>query len=455
MKRIIKLKGELVIAIVIAVTVGMIMSMVGAGIYRKIALTKGHINELAMKNNSEDVKFIRSQLKIDSNNENEVCENLQRNERNLEDCDRIFIVDRTGIVQYSTGKIPINKFDMKIKEGTGLTVQNNKFSAINIMKINDESYVVYINEKYVFNDMNMLYIWVISSVIIFLLLIVGRVSYLTTISNVVNKVAVGDLSARVPIKYNNELSELADNINNMVDKLQNQEEEEKEFITNIAHDLRTPLTTILGYSKMIEEKVYEDEEELKRYISIINNKGFYLKTMLEDFFQYSKLNSNDWPMEKMDINLNELVLQLVNCEESSFIKKGLQLDVNLYNKKLLILGDPTLISRAFSNLISNALKYSKENSKVEVSIKETLVSSVKYGVFTIKNTPKEEISKQELNNFFKRLYKRDKGRSENGSGLGLSITREIVKEHDGFLECKLKGKDLEFIIGIKINDKYI
>ena len=139
-------------------------------------------------------------------------------------------------------------------------------------------------------------------------------------------------------------------------------------------------------------------------MSIINNKGFYLKTMLEDFFQYSKLNSNDWTMEKMDINLNKLVLQLVNCEESSFIKKGLQLDVNLYNKKLLILGDPTLISRAFSNLISNALKYSKENSKVEVSIKETLVSSVKYGVFTVKNTPKEEISKQELNNFFKRLY---------------------------------------------------
>ena len=117
---------------------------------------------------------------------------------------------------------------------------------------------------------------------------------------------------------------------------------------------------------------------------------------------------------------------------------------------MLILGDPTLISRAFSNLISNSLKYSKENSKVEVSIKETSINGVEYGVFTIKNTPKEEISEKEVKNFFKRLYKRDKGRSEDGSGLGLTIAKEIVKEHNGFLECKLKGKDLEFIIGIKI-----
>ena len=109
-----------------------------------------------------------------------------------------------------------------------------------------------------------------------------------------------------------------------------------------------------------------------------------------------------------------------------------------------------MIARAFSNLISNSLKYSKENSKVEVSIKETSINGVGNGVFTIKNTPKEEISEKEVKNFFKRLYKRDKGRSEDGSGLGLTIAKEIVKEHNGFLECKLKGKDLEFIIGIKI-----
>ena len=450
MKKIIKLKGELLLSIVIAVTVGMAITIVGTSIYRKVALSENRIKKLALEKNNKDVKAIRKQLKIDSNDKNEVCENLWRNETNLEDIDRIFIVDKTGKIQYSTGKIPIMQFDMEIKEGTNITVRNNEFSAINIMKINDESYVVYVNESYALNDMNTLYIWGISSVIIFLVLIVGRVSYITTISNFVNKVAVGDLSTRVPLKYNNELRELAENINNMVEQLQNQEEEEKEFITNIAHDLRTPLTTILGYSKMIEDKVYENEEELQRYISIINRKGTYLKTMLEDFFQYSKLNSKDWPMEKMEINLNELVLQLINCEESAFIKKGLQLDVNLYNKKLLILGDPTLISRAFSNLISNSLKYSKENSKVEVSIKETSINGVEYGVFTIKNTPKEEISEKEVKNFFKRLYKRDKGRSEDGSGLGLTIAKEIVKEHNGFLECKLKGKDLEFIIGIKI-----
>ena len=135
MKKIIKLKGELLLAIVIAVTVGMAITIVGTSIYRKVALSENRIKKLALEKNNKDVKAIRKQLKIDSNDKNEVCENLWRNETNLEDIDRIFIVDKTGKIQYSTGKIPIMQFDMEIKEGTNITVRNNEFSAINIMKI--------------------------------------------------------------------------------------------------------------------------------------------------------------------------------------------------------------------------------------------------------------------------------------------------------------------------------
>lgn len=452
MKKIIRLKGELLLAIVIAIVFGMAISLVGTSIYRKIILNEEGLEKLALERNNEDVEYIRKQLDIDSNDKDIVCENLREMERNLGHAfiDRIYIVDKAGKVEESTGKIPIKQFDIIIEEGTKVTVRNNEFSAITIMKINDENYVVFLNEDYAFNDMPTIYIWSISSVIIFLLLIIGRVSYITSISKSVNRIAIGELSTRVPLKYNDELRELAENINNMVEQLQNQEEEEKEFITNIAHDLRTPLTTILGYSKMIEDKVYENEEELQRYVSIINRKGTYLRTMLEDFFQYSKLHSKDLPMEKTEINLNQMILQLIDCEEVAFVERGLEVEVNLENKQLLILGDPVLIARAFSNLISNSLKYSKENSTVKISVKEKVINNVKYGVFTIKNTPKEEVDEKEIDKFFKRLYKKDKGRNEDGSGLGLAITKEIVKQHYGFLECKLKGKNLEFIIGIKL-----
>ncbi|MBU3228524.1 histidine kinase dimerization/phospho-acceptor domain-containing protein [Clostridium algidicarnis] len=94
----------------------------------------------------------------------------------------------------------------------------------------------------------------------------------------------------------NELTQLAEDINYMAQELMEQDLNQKRFIINISYDLRTPLTTMLGYSKMIEEKSYSNEYELERNVSIVNRKGMHLKTLLEDFFDYAKLSSMDIKM---------------------------------------------------------------------------------------------------------------------------------------------------------------
>lgn len=245
-----------------------------------------------------------------------------------------------------------------------------------------------------------------------------------------------------------ELRDLAQNINYMAEELQKQDINQKEFITNISHDLRTPLTTILGYSKMIERKVYKDEEELNKYVSIINQKGNYLKTMMEDFFDYSRLSSRDLELEKNLINLNEVVLQLLDGEEINFENKDLSLKVLLERKAICTYGDPMLVARAFNNLISNSLKYSKENFKVKIQLKEKNINGVNYGVFTVENTSNQPMKEEAVENLFKRLYKLDKARNDKDSGLGLAITQEIVKLHNGFVEATLCDENIRFSIGL-------
>ena len=319
--------------------------------------------------------------------------------------------------------------------------------ATNVMKLNKDRYIVYLNENNIYDDKLMFGLLIIISFMIFLIFINGRVKYINNISKDIRKIATGNLSNRVNLKYNNELTSLAKDINYMAKELEDKDSMEKEFITNISHDLRTPLTTILGYSKMLEQRVYSNEEELERYVSTINKKGIYLKNMLDDFFDYTKLCSKDMELEKVKINLNEMIMQLLDGEELSFKEKHLNLNVALEKDAIYTYGNSMLIARAIDNLISNALKYSKENTEVEIKLQRDTINKNEYGVFSIRNVSKIKMLKNEINDLFKRLYKMDKSRKDEGSGLGLAITNEIVKVHNGFIYTKSNEDKLEFLIG--------
>lgn len=430
---------------------GTIIAFMVSNIYRRIALDKNKLISMATERNSKEIEKLKSQLEIESKNESIIYENMKRMEKVLEyfDIDRIFIVDKDGYVKKSAGNV-IKQIDLSEGEGSRLTIKgNNKFIATNIIGINEESYLVYLNENYIYNDMIIFQVTSIATIVIFLVLISGRIKYISEIVREVRIIATGDFSRRINLKYKNELTDLAEDINYMVQELQEQELNQREFITNISHDLRTPLTTILGYSRMIEQKVYSNEEDLARYVAVINNKGIYLKGMLDDFFEYAKLYSKDINLNKVKINLNELIMQLLDGEEFNFQNRNLNLCIKLQNKSIYTYGESILIARALNNLINNTLKYSKENTIVNITLKEEVVNKINYGVFVIDNIPQEKISKEEVCNFFKRLYKVDKSRNKDGSGLGLAITQEIVKIHEGIINVNLIEGRISFKVMFK------
>ncbi|WP_187117365.1 ATP-binding protein [Clostridium amazonitimonense] len=153
-------------------------------------------------------------------------------------------------------------------------------------------------------------------------------------------------------------------------------------------------------------------------------------------------------MEEEVININESILQLLDGEEIYFKERNLELDVILEKKPIYTYGDPMLIARALENLISNSLKYSKEDSKVTIKLSEERINGNIYGIFSVFNIPKEFLSEEEIDKLFKRLYKNDVARSEGGSGLGLAICQEIVKCHNGFINAHRINDGIEFLIGL-------
>ncbi|WP_446898182.1 sensor histidine kinase [Clostridium sp. LBM24168] len=281
-------------------------------------------------------------------------------------------------------------------------------------------------------------------IIVFFLLIWRRISYISEIKSTVSGIAEGNLSNRVPLKYKNELRELSENINYMASKIEKEEKNRNEFFTNISHDLRTPLTTILGYIDMIKSGKYDSENEFNNYIDIIHKKGLYLKNMLDDFFEYSKLASNDIILEKQQLQLNELARQVAEEEEEEFIQRGLKLYLKLPQESIGIKVDPNLFLRAVNNLLNNALKYSKGGTIVEFNIGKEEYNDNFYTVISVSNIPEVPVSDENIENFFERLYKNDLSRKKEGSGLGLSIVREIVKHHGGFIKAYKENHKLIF-----------
>ncbi|WP_027624601.1 sensor histidine kinase [Clostridium lundense] len=292
-------------------------------------------------------------------------------------------------------------------------------------------------------------------IIVFTLFNLGRINYILSIKKSIKIITQGQLSHRVQLKYRNELRELAEDINYMASELEREDEKRKEFLTNISHDLRTPLTSILGYLKMIKEEKYEDEKELEGYIDKINNKSLFLKSMLDDFFQYSKLSSRDIEFNKENIYIQELIRQLVEEEEPVFQNNDLLLCSTLLKEPINIEGDGELLVRAVNNLLSNALKYSKKNTAVTIEVYKEIIEKHIFAVISISNVPKEHIDEEEIESFFERLYKKDKSRSKQGSGLGLSIVKEILKIHNGYIKGSIEDGKVVFKLFIKMhNDRF-
>lgn len=267
-------------------------------------------------------------------------------------------------------------------------------------------------------------------------------------------IANGNYGHRIPFELRGDLARLVDSINGLVDSTVTAIEEERriekskdELITNISHDIRTPLTSIIGYLGLIEDRQYHSEEELLKYTHTAFVKTKQMKSLVDDLFEYTKARQPSNPVNLMTFDMVQLVEQLAADFELEARNKGITIETNAQPQQLLMEGDTEKLVRVFNNLLSNALKYGKGADKIVIQLEKTGTEAV----ITVKNNGKM-IPKQSLDSLFDRFYRVEESRSQEtgGTGLGLAIAQSIVALHGGYIYAKSNPDWTSFIIHLPL-----
>jgi signal transduction histidine kinase/vacuolar-type H+-ATPase subunit H len=284
-----------------------------------------------------------------------------------------------------------------------------------------------------------------------LVVIVKRIGYFNRIVMHTSKLAQGNtLEPDLPIKGKSALAVLAGNINSLKNGVKSSQKEQAkserlktELITNVSHDLRTPLTSIITYTELLKAPgLTEDERDA--YVQILDRKAQRLKILIDDLFEVSKMASGNIELVKSKVDLVQLLQQALGEHNEAVNESTLSFRVSTPDKPLYAVVDGQKLWRVFDNLIGNILKYSLENTRVYITIKQ------KNGKAEIvfKNVTKYELG-ENVDELFERFKRGDTSRHTEGSGLGLAIAKSIVDLHGEDMNIEIDG-DL-FKVTIIIN----
>ncbi|WP_312651275.1 HAMP domain-containing sensor histidine kinase [Proteiniclasticum sp.] len=288
----------------------------------------------------------------------------------------------------------------------------------------------------------------------FLILTKNKMDYIQELSNTVHIISTGDLKYAAPVKGNDELTNLAKSINVMARDIDERIEEERhlektkqELITNVSHDLRTPLTSIIGYLGLAQSQKISAKQK-DEYIDIAYSKSERLKELINELFEYTKLQSPDNKPNFTAVNLVDLLDQLIEEMIPMAEERGLSITKSVVKKDIFLQADVPQIVRLFENLISNAIKYSYTSDPILLSVLGIDASG--YVTISIENTI-DEISDEEISKMFERFYRLEKSRSSEtgGSGLGLAISEGIVHLHEGKIYAR-KINEQRIAITVKL-----
>lgn len=268
------------------------------------------------------------------------------------------------------------------------------------------------------------------------------------------EIADGHLEKRINYQVNRELQGVVDSINALVESAVHSMKEERriekskdELITNVSHDLRTPLTSIIGYLNLIEDDQSLDIESIRKYVHIAFVKAGQMKFLTDDLFAYAKLSTNEDNYNYTVFNMSDLIEQLTADFELEAKKSGLRIDSVLPRDPVIVNLDSQKIGRALSNLVSNALKYAKKGTFIRISLQDQGAMIV---VKVENNGPK--IPQESLNKIFERFYRVDAARTNSsGSGLGLAIVQSIVEGLNGSVRVTSHRELTSFIVQLPKN----
>ena len=291
-------------------------------------------------------------------------------------------------------------------------------------------------------------------------------------NEVLDDIKKGNGNRKILSKDEDNFSEIIYKINEIVylyeEKLiefRKMENANNQLLTSLSHDIRTPLTSIIGYTDAIKKELLknglndkydlqnviennntlENNNVIENYIDIVREKSYSLKEYLDNVFDWFKLNSNEFYLDLKDTEITELSRNIIKSWIVIFEEKDIDFDIEIEEKEIICNLDQNAYARVINNIIQNAVEHSK-TKKIQISIKESnrkiFITIKDFGV---------GIEPDDLEHIFDRLYKCDKARNKVGSGLGLYITKELVEKMNGCINVKSEvGEGTEFEIIFEI-----
>ena len=386
--------------------------------------------------------------------------------------EKIYITDLDGNILYKSNNVIEDKVDIFILLTSAINdteEDGREKKYIYPISIGSERYYfifsdtptasIHYSSHKVSNSFLALMLSVIVFIIIFISITNTKMKYLDEIAEGLKIIANEDIHFRIREEGNDEIRNLASNINYMANEINNKIELQKrseqtktDLITNVSHDLRTPLTSIMGYIGLVKEGKYDNDETMKEYLNIAFNKSEKLKMLIEDLFEYTKLNNSGIKINKQLINLTDFIFQLSEELIPLFDENDIKLIKSAkVDEKIMVLIDPDKMLRVFENLLSNAVKYSYKPGNIILSI-----SKNNDNVLVVVRNKSDHIPAEKLNRIFDRFYRVDESRNAQtgGTGLGLAISKNIVELHGGKIWAECYGNNVSFYVKLKIEKSF-
>ena len=262
---------------------------------------------------------------------------------------------------------------------------------------------------------------------------------LIDVSNTVKQVAEGNFKVNIKrrdttkceYEYINEVDELAKNVNKMVAELDGMDYMRKDFMSNVSHEIKTPIAAITGFTEILLDGSI-DESERQEYLEVINKESMRISRLCENMLHMSRLDSQVIVANLQKIRLDEQLRKCIILLSEKWSNKEIDFSIDL--EEVSILSDYDMLQQVWINLIDNAIKYSGENCKIDISVKRLNDKSVKVSI----SDNGIGIEEGKLHRIFDKFYQCEESHKKSGSGLGLSISKRIIELLNGTIECRSK-----------------